>query len=274
MKLSCLPVSLFPALIRGDMSIAEWAQLGTEAGYDGIDLSILFFRNRGRINLAQTRKDIQSAGQRVVVTNTYPDLTHPDPAERQREFDQLQKDIATASELGTEMVRVTAGQAHPGVSRADGVAWAISGMSRSADTAQKHDVTLVYENHSKPGSWDYADFSWPADVFLEIARGLDSAGVRILFDTANPVAHGDDPIALLNEVIDSISCVHVTDTKTEGAMDWTLVGSGVVPLRDIFTALKASGYDGWMSIEEASGQGADGIRSAAQAAKEIWAQAG
>ena len=100
MNLSCLPVSLFPALIRGDMSVFEWAQLGTEAGYDGIDLSILFFRNRGQINLAETRKHIELAGQRVAVTNTYPDLTHPAPAERQREFDQLQKDIATASELG------------------------------------------------------------------------------------------------------------------------------------------------------------------------------
>lgn len=273
MNLSCLPVSLFPALIGGDMSVVQWAQLATEAGYDGIDLSILFFRNRGRINLAETRKHIESAGQRVTVTNTYPDLTHPRPAERQREFDQLQKDIATASELGSEMVRVTAGQAHPGVSRADDVAWAVGGLSRSADTAQKHGVTLVYENHSKPGIWDHADFSYPSDVFLEIAKGLDSTGVRILFDTAHPVTRGEDPIALLNEVIDRISCVHVADTKTAGAMDWTLVGTGAVPLGEIFATLKASGYDGWLSIEEASNQGADGIKAAAQAVREIWAQA-
>ena len=84
----------------------------------------------------------------------------------------------------------------------------------------------------------------------------------------------DIPIALLNEVIDSISCVHVADTKTAGAMDWTLVGSGVVPLGEIFAALKTSGYDGWLSIEEASGQGANGIRAAAQTVRKMWAQAG
>ena len=44
MKLSCLPVSLFPEIISGRMSVAEWAKLATEVGLDGLDLSVLFLR--------------------------------------------------------------------------------------------------------------------------------------------------------------------------------------------------------------------------------------
>ncbi len=45
MKVSSLPVSLFPQIIGGSMQIGEWARLGAELALDAIDLSIMFLRN-------------------------------------------------------------------------------------------------------------------------------------------------------------------------------------------------------------------------------------
>ena len=43
MKLSCLPVSLYPDIIAGRVSLAAWARMGAELGLDAVDASILFF---------------------------------------------------------------------------------------------------------------------------------------------------------------------------------------------------------------------------------------
>ena len=127
MKLSCLPVSYFDDIVDGRMSIAQWGAEAASLGLDGIDLSIIFFRNGTEGDLRKTRSDIESQGQRVAVMNTYPDLTHLDSHERERQLTKLKQDIVIASYIGAEMVRVTVGQAHPQTSRERGILQSASG---------------------------------------------------------------------------------------------------------------------------------------------------
>ena len=117
MKLSCLPVSFFADIIEGRMRVAEWARMGAAVGLDGIDLSILFAPDRSAGALAALRGEIEAAGVRVVMVTTYPDFTHPDPAQRERELALEQEAVAAAAALGADLVRVTAGQAHPETGR-------------------------------------------------------------------------------------------------------------------------------------------------------------
>ena len=42
MKLSCIPVSYFEKIIKGEKNISEWATEAREIGFDYIDLSTLF----------------------------------------------------------------------------------------------------------------------------------------------------------------------------------------------------------------------------------------
>jgi len=274
MKLSCLPVSYFGKIIKGEMSIDQWARQAKTIGLDAIDVSILFFKNHDPEYVNRVREGIQAAGMQVAVVNTYPDFTHPDPAERRRQLSQLKSDIIAASALGAKMVRVTAGQAHPEVRRKEGVSWALEGLTRSLDVAEHYGIKLVYENHSKPGIWEYPDFSHPSDIFLEIAEGIAGTSIGILFDTANPVAYGDDPLWLLERVIDRVVCIHAADTRKKGALEPVLLGTGLVPFYDIFSMLKSFGFDGWISIEEASGLGRSGVMSAVKFVRGMWAKAG
>jgi sugar phosphate isomerase/epimerase len=270
MKLSCLPVSYFREIIDGRISIKDWALEGARIGLDGIDLSVLFLKNRSPEYLDKTRQEIDEAGSRVAMLTTYPDFTYPDPTERERQLVKLRDDIVTASRLGADLLRVTAGQAHPGVSRREGISWAVNGLARAMEFARKYPVRLAYENHAKPGVWQYADFSHPTDIFLEIVERTADVSLGVNWDTANTIAYGDNPIPVLKKVLNRVVSVHAADTSTRGELKHVLLGTGLVPFKEMFQILRDAGFDGWICIEEASFKGPAGVKAAADFVRRVW----
>ena len=273
MKLSCLPVSFFDDIIKGRISVGEWAQMGADLGLDAIDLTILFVPDRSPAALAELRRDIEAAGMRVAMVATYPDFTHPDPARRERELALEQEAVVAAAALGAALVRVAAGQAHPETGYEAGVAWAVEGLSRLIETTRDTGVTLVYENHAKPGAWDYTDFSQPPDIFLEIVRRTAGVGLGVNFDLGNASSFAEDPVAMLEEVIDRVVSVHAADTARPGEFRPVLLGTGATPYPALFGRLKQAGWDGWICMEEASFQGRAGFEAAARFIRRTWDEA-
>jgi sugar phosphate isomerase/epimerase len=171
-------------------------------------------------------------------------------------------------------MRVTAGQNHPGLERAAGIDWAVAGLTACLEKAASTGVTLCYENHTKGYAWSYNDFSQPADRFLEIVQRTEGTSLRLLYDTANTLAAGDDPLAVLEAVKDRVSVVHVNDIRRPGFFEPCLVGAGVAPVKAIFQTLVQNGFDGWVSVEEASKTGEEGFRLAIPATERLWVEAG
>jgi sugar phosphate isomerase/epimerase len=272
-KVSCLPVSYFSDIIGGVMSVGQWAREAADIGLDAIDLSILFVESSATAYLKTMRSEIESAGMSVTMLTTYPNLTHPDKDERAKQASRLSEDIATAAALGASLVRVTAGQAHPETSRQDGLAWATAGLLEAIPAAEQCGVQLVFENHSKPGVWEYADFSYPPELFLAIAQAIRGTAIGINYDTANVLAYGDEPLPVLEQVIDQVVSVHAADTRIRGDLEPTVLGTGLVPFTDIFATLKRAGFDGWICIEEASQTGRVGIKTAVDFIRTTWAEA-
>ena len=270
MQLSCLPVSFFSDIIEGRMSVPAWAQMGAELGLDGVDLSILFVRDRAPAKVAALRRAIEATGIPVVMVTSYPDFTHPDPAQRARELTMEEDVVAVAAGLGARYVRVTAGQAHPETERETGIQWAVEGLTRLLERTRGSGVTLVYENHAKPGAWQYTDFSQPPEIFLEIVRQTAATGLAINFDTGNAAAFAEDPVALLEQVLDRVETVHASDTAVRGALQHVLLGTGVTPYPALFGRLKRAGWDGWICMEEASYQGREGVAAAARFVRATW----
>jgi len=269
-KLSCLPVSYFQDIIGGKMSIQDWAKQGVEVGLDGIDLSILFLKAKDVAYLDSLRHEIEEAGIRVAMVTTYPDFTHPDPSERTRELSKLQENIVVAARLGADLIRVTAGQAHPTVNRSEGIEWAVEGLKNAVEFAKDYPIRLAYENHAKPGAWKYVDFSHPTDIFLEIVDRTGDVALGVNWDTANVIAYGDDPIPVLNKVVKRIVSVHAADTSTRGQLNHVLLGTGLVPFRQMFEILHTSGFDDWICMEEASFSGKAGVKAAADFVRRVW----
>ena len=94
--------------------------------------------------------------------------------------------------------------------------------------------------------------------------------MKILFDTANPVASGADPLELLDKVKKDTVCIHVSDTEARGIFKPVLIGTGAVPFKEVFAILKEAGFKGIISVEEASFTGRSGIAAALKYIRDMW----
>lgn len=270
MNISCLPVSLFPELIHGSMTIVDWAEKAKDIGLDGIDISIAMLHNHTPAYLSNIQERVSMP---IIMAATYPDFTHPDSMQRRRELDYLRADIALCSQLGIRYLRVLAGQAHPETTRVNGVRWALENLIEADLIARAYDVRLLYENHSKPSAWKYIDFSYPIDIFFEIFEGLGNTGIRLNFDIGNITSLGLDPLEVLPRVLDRIETIHVSDMMKSGVFAPVAIGAGVVPIGEVLSVLKRYGFTGWLCIEEASNQGLAGIAHAVAYVREAWEKA-
>ena len=273
MPMSCLPVSLYADISAGRRTLADWFRFAAELGLDGADISVAHLPGRDAASLAPLRCQAEDAGVAIPMMVTYTDFTHPDPAIRARQSDELRSCIEAATHLGVGYLRVTAGQNHPGVQRAEGIAWACAGLTACVTDATAAGVTLCYENHTIGYGWSHYDFSLPSDIFLEIVRRTEGSGLQLLFDTANNLVNGEDPLPVLEAVIDRIAVVHAADMARKGVFEPTVVGTGVSPLAAIFRHLHRHGFDGWLSVEEGSKTGEAGFRQAIPLVRALWEEA-
>lgn len=274
MKLSCLSVSLFSDIISGKMSIREYAELCRSLELDGFDLGIILIKNHAPKYINSIINDLAEVGINITMITTYPDFTHPNPIQRDREFEYLRHDIALASNLGAKFLRITAGQAHPEMSLNKGIELVVENFRRIAPVADKFGIKLVYEDHSKPGAWDYMDFSNPPDIFLAIAAQIADTNIGINFDTANIIVSGQDrTLEILGKVINKVESIHVAETATLGKLDPVLLGQGIVPILDVFTLLKKHKWDKWLCIEEWGNMGTEGVKKAVEYTRNLWEKA-
>jgi sugar phosphate isomerase/epimerase len=264
MKLSCLPVSYFNKIISGEMSIISWIREASSIGLNGADLSTHFFKERSLNRLTEIRKAYESSNMILPLLNTYPQLLHPITEMRRDEINQLKEDIKLAKNLGAENIRLVSGQWFPEVTRTEGLQRTINGLKEVSEAALKYGVGLVYENHSQPSNWIYPDYAFNPENFLKIYEQLKTTNIKILFDTANPIAYGIDPLPLLKEVFDRVSCIHIADSSVRGKLVPSVIGKGLVSFPEIFSYLKEKEYAGWLSIEEASNTGSSGIKTACE----------
>ena len=108
------------------------------------------------------------------------------------------------------------------------------------------------------------------DVFLEL---IDAVGVHpnfgINYDPSNAIVAGDDPITLLENVVEHAVTMHASDRFLEGGtledlmssdqypqegyaaiLQHGIIGQGMNDYDRIFSILKNAGFEGWISIED------------------------
>jgi sugar phosphate isomerase/epimerase len=271
MRLSCIPATYFVDIIEGRMTMEAWIDLAASLGLDGLDFGQAWFRDRRPATIASLRRRIEDRGLQACMLTCAPDFTHPEATGRQATYDEMRTMIELAHQLGASLIRVTAGQAHPSVSRAKGVAWVVEGITKLLPDAEAAGVTCAYENHTKASVWQYRDFSEDSAIFLEIVRATEGTALRVNFDTANPLVHDEDPLPLLRQVAHRVVSIHANDVRALGRFDFCVVGQGLVPYAEVFTFLKRTvGFDGWISVEEFSRTGEQGFRKAIRFVRDAW----
>jgi sugar phosphate isomerase/epimerase len=250
------------------MDYLQWLRDAAHLGGEGIEHYDGFLAPLGPDAAKRVREVMDETGQVSSLLCFSPDFTHPDPDERARQWQRQRDAIDLSVALGVRYCRTLSGQRFPDMSRAEGIARTVDGITRSLEYAAEREVVLCMENHYKDGNWKYPEFAQAEDVFLEIIGQIDSPWFGVQYDPSNAIVGGYDPIAFLEKVKHRVVTMHASDRYLEegatlddlkqadgstgysAALKHGETGKGLNDYDAIFRILAGVGYSGWISIED------------------------
>ncbi len=272
LKISAFPKCYLDEIaIRRTMSVLDWIAMAGSLDADGLEMYEGFFTSLDAPYLDQVGEAIRDAGFAMPMLCCSPDFTNPDPDARRRAVEHEAAMVQVARRLGGPgtVCRVLSGQRHPGVSREQGLEWAVAGIEQVLPVAREQDVVLGLENHYKDGAWRYPEFAQKRDVFLDLVAAIpDREHFGVQYDPSNAIVAGDEPVALLEAVADRVVSMHASDRylaggttledlrQSDGTLGYSpdlqhgVTGRGLNDYDAIFRILAEHGYRGWVSIED------------------------
>ena len=268
MKLAAFPKCYLDAIcVHHTMTIFDWIALAAKAlrplGVTGLETYYGTLESFEPSYLASVRAAHEDAGLSAPMFCASPDFTSPDPAYRDDEIEKEKRMIEATAALGGQYCRVLSGQRRPEVSREQGVAWVVESIGKLLPFAESHGVVLIMENHFKDNYWTYPEFAQKMAIFCEIVDQIDSPWFGVNFDPSNTLLANEDPLELLRRVAPRVVTLHASDRRPkpgveigpEGIMDYTQlihgeVGTGIIDYNAIFSVLRDTQFDGWISIED------------------------
>ena len=267
-RISVFPKCYFDLLCRGEMEYSEWIQSAATLGGEGVEHYDGFFRSFDPPDVDPIVQLMSRTGQVSSMLCFSPDFTQPDAAERARQVERQKAAIDLTVRLGTRYCRTLSGQNRPGLTRKEGIEWTVDGLRRSLEYAEQRDVVLCIENHYKDGTWRYAEFAQPEDIFLEILERIDSPHLGVQYDPSNALVGGYDPIRFLQKVIPRVVTMHASDRyladgatlddlrQADGTLGYTdklqhgETGRGMIDYDAVFGILSRAQFNGWISVED------------------------
>ena len=164
-----------------------------------------------------------------------------DLATKDKAVSEIKAYIELASKLGTSYIRVL-GDADPAPSKEIDDNVVVEIMRELIPYAEEKNVTLLIETNGV-----YADTK-------RLKKLLDTIGnrkVAALWDMHHPYRFmGEQPSETVNNLGDYIKHVHVKDSvMVDGKVSYKLMGTGDMPLKEMFDALQSIDYLGYVSLE-------------------------
>lgn len=272
-KLAAFPKAYMDALcIDGSMQLQEWIQLASNLNIEGLEFYSGFLELIDPDHWSGYRNLVRDHGMEIPMLCCSPDFTHPDPAFRAEQVALEKKWIDLTYALGGQYCRVLSGQNRPELSREEGIRYTVECIQQCLLYAEEKGVKLVIENHYKDNYWTYPEFAQMSDVFVEIVDRIDHPFFGVNYDPSNTILAGEDPIELLEKIKDRVLTMHASDRylaygtledlkKQENSLGYASIlrhgeiGKGLNDYDRIFSILKSTGFNGWISIED----GVDGF---------------
>lgn len=264
-KFSCLPLSLYDDIYSGRLSVTGLSYLAAYMGYDGIDINEYFVRDFTCGDITSLREKLSVP---VVSMCAYSDFTNSDPFIIKGEVARAVENIKKAACIGASYIRLTAGPAYEYCDSSNTIESIYSCFSRCAEAAEKNGVRILLENHLQALSWDHPDYDFDYDRMILLWDRLKSLPIAVNFDTANAYALGNWQ-GLLSVLLDSIESIHINDIASMEPFRCSVAGEGIVCIEDMLKIIFDNGFTGWITIEEAGFEGAEGMARAIKNARAI-----
>lgn len=230
------------------------------AGYDGVEIPLFegtpeHFRTVGEA--------IRNAGLACTSVTVLPDEAHsaisPDPASRKGAVDHLAWAIDCSEALGSEIL---CGPFHQPLAVFSGEGPSEDELARcaevhreAADRAAGSGLVLALEPLNRFECYMFNTMA----ATLDHVRRVDRPNFGALYDTFHANIEEKEPVGCIAQSADIIRHVHISEN------DRGTPGKGHIDFAATMQALRASGYDGWLTIE-AFGKSLPGLA----AATKVW----
>jgi sugar phosphate isomerase/epimerase len=173
----------------------------------------------------------------------HPSWIEPDPHYRRIRIDHTRRALTLAKELGAPCITTEpGGPVEPGASWSAALKLFVEGLKPVAEHAQKEGVLLLVE--PEPGL-----LIETAEQFQEFMKHIDSPAVGMNFDIGHAYCVGDDPASTIPRVRHYIRHFHLEDIAATRVHHHLIPGEGAIDFAAALRAIKAIGYDGWVTIE-------------------------
>ncbi len=270
MKFGFSSYSFHQRLSRKDMSLFDVIDWVAESEGEHLELAALSDSPDSPIpNIKSDPDHVQAVKTRaaergVTLSNLAVGavLSSPDPGAVAAEVERVKAYVDLAETLGITLMRhdVVAHGAVPGDDTPafeEALPRIVAASKEIAQYAAEHGVTTSLENHGF--------FVQSSDRVRRIVLAVDEPNFKTTLDVGNFVCVDEDPAAAVPANLPYASIVHFKDfyirpADADPGEGWfrsrggkylrgAVVGNGDIDLRSVAASIKASGYDGFASIE-------------------------
>ncbi|MBE3560294.1 MAG: sugar phosphate isomerase/epimerase [Ktedonobacteraceae bacterium] len=242
----------FSTLACPQWSLEQIVEHARQYGYNGIELRLLDgevldpVKDAGKIRHAVTY--CREHGLEVCALDTSCRFNISNVQERTRQIEDARRWIELAQEVQVSVLRTFGGYSpadEPQPTEQEEDERIIEALRQLAPLAEQASVRIAQETHDAFSS---------ARRVASILQAVNSEAVTALWDSHHTYRVGESVEDVLTALDRRISHVHVKDARRlagEQGDQWRLVllGAGEVPVREMLSALKRYGYDGYISIE-------------------------
>ena len=231
------------AIYHGSLPEGEAAQqfqLAKDAGFEGVEISAC----ESLDDLQKLQTAAQNAGLEIhsimAGTGGAQPLSSPDQAARETTEANIAFAIEQAQIVGADTVLVIPGVVSKEVSYEQAWQRSLPHMKNLAPIAEKANVVLAVEN-----VWN--KFLLSPLEFRRYVEEVGSSHVKVYFDCGNILLYGF-PDQWIRSLSTLIQRVHVKDFRL-GDRNFCYLLQGDVPWKEVMAALRETGYDGYLTVE-------------------------
>ncbi|MGH2550684.1 MAG: sugar phosphate isomerase/epimerase family protein, partial [Thermomicrobiales bacterium] len=211
-------------------------------GYDFLALGGFYHMLSMEEDPSEIKELCDSVGVKIEGVSGHSCLMAPDTG-----VHYLRRAIQWASDVGATIVNTDDGIRPIGMDDETAMTMIRYTLTKSVRTAERYGITIALEDHQV--------FTQDVDNFNKIMNMVDSANLKINYDTGNAYIYGNDPVDFLRALgPERVVHLHAKDISTEmsqaqrgkvtGVPVGCACGEGVVDWKTVLTILRDAGFKG------------------------------
>ncbi|MHC1726555.1 MAG: sugar phosphate isomerase/epimerase family protein [Syntrophobacteraceae bacterium] len=237
-------------------SLSDTISTLARIGYEGIEIMAdvphaypLHFTDR---EIRETRRLLDKKGMEISNINAFMhhadgDTYHPswienDPSERTRRIEYTLRCIDLAEKLGAPHISTEPGGPLEDVSRAEGFSFFRAGLRAVEGRAREKKIKVLIE--PEPGL-----LIENSSEFLEVYKDLDPSVFGLNFDIGHFFCVGEDPSALVAQLISCTSHFHLEDIAPTRKHHHLMLGVGAIDIPRVLQTIDETGFTGFVTVE-------------------------